>query len=596
MVWNICFGVSAGVLALAVFYALTAARKYKSGQILTPFHTVFAGIFLAVYIGLIPTFAATLEGEPGFLLKVGLFDVLQTIQVFTVNVGGDFILENISSSATAISEIYSAYMTCLFFAAPLLTFGFLVSLFKNTLENLSYRLHFWGDVYVFSELNEKALLLAQSLRANHKGAQIVFTNVDREEGDITSEYVESAKELSALIFTKDIVSVDFSFHSPKGNISFFVISEKEGDNLIQSLKLLSRYNTRENTQLYVFSTGTEGELLLANADKGKIKLRRVNEVRSMVYRYLYDDGSELFDSAYTDADGIRQINAAVVGLGKTGTEILKALAWYCQMDGYRLTAHAFDRDELAQEKFAALCPELMSSQYNGVCVPGETQYTIHIHSGVDIATKTFADRYMDMGHQTFVFVCLGDDEDNINCAANIRMLSERCGSHPVIRTVVQSTEESEALLGICNYRGQAYGISPIGSLENACSEEVLMGSELEKLALERHLKWGEEEEFWQYEYNYRSSMASAVHMKARISCGISGADQEESQITLEQRDALEKLEHRRWNAYMRSEGYVYSGSPDKSSRNDLAKMHHNLVVFDDLTEEDKRKDSKIATF
>ena len=123
-----------------------------------------------------------------------------------------------------------------------------------------------------------------------------------------------------------------------------------------------------------------------------------------------------------------------------------------------------------------------------------------------------------------------------------------------------------------------------------------MGSELEKLALERHLKWGQEEEFWQYEYNYRSSMASAIHMKARIACAVPGADKEESQISETERDIIEKLEHRRWNAYMRSDGYIYSGSPDKSSRNDLAKMHHNLVDFDVLTEEDKRKDSAIATF
>lgn len=596
MIWNVCFAGSVIVLLAAVMYALTAARRYKSGQILTPFHTIFAGMFLAVYISLIPVFAAELEGESGFLLKLGLFDALQTIQVFTVNVGGDFILENINTGATTISEAYSAYMTCLFFAAPLLTFGFLVSLFKNTLENLSYRIHFWGDVYVFSELNEKALLLAQSLRSNHRDAQIVFTNVDKDEGDITSEYIESAKELSALIFQKDIVSVDFSAHSAKGDITFFVISEKEGDNLIQSLKLLSRYNTRENTQLYVFSTGTEGELLLSNADKGKIKLRRVNEVRSKVYRYLYDNGSELFESAYTEAGGEKQINVAIVGLGKTGTEILKALPWYCQMDGYNLTIHAFDREENAEDRFSALCPELMSPKYNGVCIPGETQYTIHIHSGVDVATKTFADRLMAMGQHTFVFVCLGDDEDNINCAANIRMLCERCATHPVIRTVVQSTEESEALIGICNYRGQPYGISPFGNLESSYSEEVLMGSELEKLALERHLKWGQEEEFWQYEYNYRSSMASAIHMKARIACAVPGADKEESQISETERDIIEKLEHRRWNAYMRSDGYIYSGSPDKSSRNDLAKMHHNLVDFDVLTEEDKRKDSAIATF
>ena len=55
------------------------------------------------------------------------------------------------------------------------------------------------------------------------------------------------------------------------------------------------------------------------------------------------------------------------------------------------------------------------------------------------------------------------------------------------------------------------------------------------------------------------------------------------------------LEHRRWNAYMRSEGYIFSGSTDESSRNDLAKMHHDLVDFSSLTEEEKRKDRKVAT-
>ena len=66
------------------------------------------------------------------------------------------------------------------------------------------------------------------------------------------------------------------------------------------------------------------------------------------------------------------------------------------------------------------------------------------------------------------------------------------------------------------------------------------------------------------------------------------------ELTEEERDLLERLEHRRWSAYMRSEGYVYSGSTDASSRDDLAKMHNNLAPFDDLSEEDKRKDSVVA--
>ena len=83
-------------------------------------------------------------------------------------------------------------------------------------------------------------------------------------------------------------------------------------------------------------------------------------------------------------------------------------------------------------------------------------------------------------------------------------------------------------------------------------------------------------------------------MKARIACRIPGAEKKEDQLTKEEQDIIEVLEHRRWNAYMRSEGYVYSGSKDKASRNDLAKMHHDLVDFSSLTEEEKRKDSKIG--
>ena len=118
---------------------------------------------------------------------------------------------------------------------------------------------------------------------------------------------------------------------------------------------------------------------------------------------------------------------------------------------------------------------------------------------------------------------------------------------------------------------------------------------LEADALQRHLKGGNEEEFWQYEYNYNSSVASAIHMKARIACGVPGADKKEEELTGGERAVIESLEHRRWNAYMRSEGYIYSGSPDKSSRNDLAKTHNDLVDYAMLSEEEKRKDSRVGT-
>ena len=89
-------------------------------------------------------------------------------------------------------------------------------------------------------------------------------------------------------------------------------------------------------------------------------------------------------------------------------------------------------------------------------------------------------------------------------------------------------------------------------------------------------------------------MASAVHAVARIKCGIAGADKRENELTDSERVTIETIEHRRWNAYMRAEGYIYSGSPERASRNDLAKMHNNLVEYSSLSDEDKRKDSRVA--
>lgn len=594
MIWRVCFFLSAAVLAAAVIDAAAGAARARS-SLRGPFQSLFAGVFAAVYIGMIPPFAAMFAGESASVLKIALFNVLQTIQVFTINVGADLILDNINSSTTSLSGVYSTYMTVLFFLAPVFTFGFIISLFRSALSALGYLLRWKRETYVFSALNERSLTLAEDLRAHHPRALLVFTGVERDDDSAPGETAEAAKKLKAILFPKDMLSFDFARHSRAAQLTLLAIGEDEAENVMLGLRLLERYRERERTDLFVFSAGAEGELLLSSAERGKIRLRRVDDVRSLVYRYLYTDGAEIFDSAVPAADGTREIHAVLVGLGGHGSEMLRALSWFGQMEGYSIVIDAFDRDALAEERFAAACPELMSPRYNGVIVPGESAYTIRIHSGVEPDTRAFAEAFAALGSATFVFVSLGGDEENISVAAELRMYSERAGYHPVIRAVIRRPEAAEALSAVTNYRGQAYAIAPVGDLRQMYSEQVLLGTELEQLALQRHLKWGEEPEFWQYAYNYRSSMASAVHMRARVHCGVSGAGKPAEQLTESERDALERLEHRRWNAYMRSEGYVYSGSPEKSSRNDLGKMHHDLVVFDALTEEEKRKDSSVGS-
>lgn len=413
--------------------------------------------------------------------------------------------------------------------------------------------------------------------------------------DSAFEQQEQAHNLGAILFQKDILSVDFSVHGPEAALWFFAIAQDEDSNINHGLRLIEQYGSRENTNLYVFSTGAECEALLSSAHNGAMRVRRIDEVRSLINRILYDEGHRLFDPNLPEEDGEKTITAGVVGMGKHGTSMMRALTWFCQMDGYRPEIHGFDMDELAEDKFAARCPELMDPRFNGTTVPGEAHYRIVIHSGVHVEARSSARRIHELKNASYVMVALGDDALNIRTAMNLRMLFEQCGAKPRIQAIVYNSGKCSALQNLKNFKNQLYDIEFIGDLETSYTERVISDSELEEDALRRHMRWGQEVEFWSFEYNYRSSVAAAIHARAKQLQNVPGANKAEDALTQEERQLLEDLEHRRWNAYMRPEGYIYSGNSNKSSRNDLGKMHYDLIPYADLSEEDKRKDSKLAT-
>ncbi len=599
MDWTVYLTAAFLVFAAAAAGAFAVGKKsyFRAASLVTPYNLVFVGLFLASYILLLPVYGLICEGAQLWGLKTALFALQGTFKMFTIDADSEIVIEYISGSVGRIAPLYSAAVTVLFVVDPVFTFGFLVLLFQNTGARIRFFLGRRRPLYLFSRLNEKSLALAGDIRKHHPGSLIVFTDVFPGDGENSQALSDRAGEIGGICFKKDILALNLKLHSTSCPLYLFAVSGDEAENIGQALKLIQAYGNVPHSRLYVLSTGIEGELLLAHTGSIPMKVRRINEVRSLINRTLYEHGPELFRNAVPAerAEDGRNIHAVVLGLGLHGTEMVKALAWYCQMDGYHIRIDAFDRDDLAGERFEALCPELMSEAYNGVIRFGEAEYTIRIHSGMDADTRTFADQIAGMRDATYVFIALGSDAVNVKAAVNLRMLFERAGIRPVIQTVVYDSEEKEALRDLTNYRGQRYDIDWIGDIASSFSEKVILNSELEEEALRLHKKWGKEEEFWQYEYNYRSSTASALHRAARTACGIPGADKPESELTEAERDGIERLEHRRWNAYMRAEGYVYSGSREKSSRNDLAKMHHDLVDYAALTEEEKRKDSRVGT-
>lgn len=598
MKWSIFLIVSVICLLLSVAVAALKTKvDNRKNSVADPLKFLLAGVVLSSVILFIPIYNTAFSTENTGLFETILMSVHNTVRLFVVDGDFEFITANLTGAAPLVAKGYTVVFAILYVAAPALTFGFVLCFFRNMISLGSYIVHYGSDVYIFSDLNEKSVLLAKSLYGDGtKNRFFVFAGVNSED-EQKSGLVDTAKKIGAACFDKDPESINFNFHSKKRELNFFLSENDESLNTSKALRIAEKFKYRENTNLYVFASQLASELILSEIyseddtqkKKAAIKLRRINEIQSLINRNFYEKGyAKIFSSAVQE-DGIRKINAVVIGMGRYGTEMTKSLPWFCQMDGYLAEIHSFDMDPCAEKRFESICPELM--KFSGVTdIDGETKYTLKIHSGINVQTDNLEKIISELPQTTYAFVALGNDEKNIAVSIKLREIFERQGIHPEIQAVVYDSDKKESLENVSNFKGQKYNIDFIGDMKSFCTEKVILGSEVETQALSRHLKWGKEQDFWQFSYNYKSSVASAIHRKMKILCGVPGADKEPSQRDEKELWGLRKLEHCRWNAYMRSEGYVYGGTVEKSGRNDLAKMHNCLVPFAELPLYEQEKD------
>ncbi|MBQ8439539.1 MAG: hypothetical protein IJX19_02645 [Clostridia bacterium] len=646
MHWYIWWGISAIIFLVTLMDAFVISKlRYKRKRILTPNKMLILGTFLSAAVLFCPLYLEIFS-DPLWWVEWGksiLLSLQHAIRLFAFEGGflEFFETETIYNLPKSVQMLYTGTSAFFYAMAPLLTFGLLLSFFKNITAYRNYLFSFWKHTHVFSELNKKSLALAKSIDETHnmvgkaerrryrlfRKALIVFTGVPNKDNEELQGLIEEVKEIGAILFSKDMESVKYrnTKYSVR-KVSFYLISENEQEKLRHAERIMNDYDLAD-VELRVFSDDTRSELLLAAKDVKHMKVIGINDIQSLTYHNLDVHGMRLFQNARADKSSTEKvISAVVVGLGRYGKEIIKALSWFCQMDGYKLKINAFDIHSSAEDRFINLCPELMSEEYNRRDIPGEPRYEINIHSGIDVKSKTFFEQFSKITDTTYVFVCLGNDADNLDASVMIRSFSEKIqysgdGHKPDIETVIYDSSISKSMgvewspsnakhchKGVTNFKNQCYNIHMIGALEDLYSVETIINSEMVRLAEDANKNYAEhaydtelekivdlpepqysekklrierqrEENiraFYKYKYNYRSSIARMIHEKKSVDLHLKSPE----------------LEHKRWNAYMRSEGYCFSGSKDESSRNDLAKLHHNLVPFENLdTKRDVPKDS-----
>ena len=584
MIWTICFWTALGIIA-AVLLTVTA-RSAVSRTKKQPFSVtkyLFFGDFAAVLVMVFPIYYYATVSDRFGLVKGIAFSLIQAVKLMGVNdISG--IIGSIDRRI-GLYPYYSTLMTILLFLAPVFTLSYILSFLKNARTAIKLFLSQSKEIYIFSALNDETLTLAGDIRKNHPKAEIVFADVSDEKN---SKRYSDAAAINTLCIKKEITALRPGVKPKRIRISFFVLSDDIKRNTRIGLELITKYRDRENTRLYIAFDSYESELVLNCEDPGKITVRRIRCSNALVSNILYYNGKQIFAHA-KEENGKKVISAVIVGTGNVGSEMLRNLSWYCQMDGFELNIDAFDSDPAALDRLSARVPELLD-RHNGCHTVGEPYYSIRVHSGVKADTKSFFDA-IEKIKPTYVFVALGSDEDNIKTAVDIRMICERAGIKPYINAVVYGSSHLTHMNRAKNFKGQPYDICFVGDIASRFSEKEILSPEIEELALAQYLKYSSDtDDFWKYEYHYCSSVATAIHQKAIVEQHMPGAGKTPDKRTPAEKKALAMLEHNRWVAYMRSQGYCYSGSVDRASRNDLAKIHNNIVPFDMLNEFEKKID------
>ncbi len=582
------------LLAAFAVWFIFYKRSFSSGSfnkstLITPFRMFLICFFFAVVFVMFPLYYYDeLIDDNGFVRGVHAVTMAlhRGMRVFLLDAEFEHLrttLSKLSPQLGKVADTFNIYVSVLFVIAPVFTASFALSFFKNISGFFKLYFHPRSDIYLMSELNEQSIALAEDIvkgRKNSKNGRLVlFSDVFEKDEEENFELVNRAKKIGALCFRKDITALPLK-HKKNIRRKIYFIGMDEDENVRQALAMIERcsrdkrYNTAD-TEFYVFANTVESEMLLNSADNGLMKLRRVCQNRNLALKML--GNTMLYENA-KDCGDVKKISAAVIGLGRHGRELLKGLCWLGQMPDYEIEVHVFDYEGDGEEEMSNLAPELISR--NGIREEREAYYRIVFHDDTDVNSLKFLEELSKLKDLTSVFVALGEDELNIETAIRVRMQFGRDAMDygrrlPPIHTIVYDSQKSDTFArndGLKDINGVDYGISFEGSLKEQYSLDFVEQSELEARGLRCHLQWANTPDkklsdtlsFGRYEYHRRSSMAEALYEKLLEDLGLDTLDNSVKEV----------YERRRWNAYMRCEGYVC-----RPQKNLIAKTHYELCPF-----------------
>lgn len=454
------------------------------------------------------------------------------------------------------------------------------------------------EYLIFSQVNDRGIRLAESLCKHGTRRQYCPIYLRAEKGNISADNLKRLDVLHARIYPytePDLLRIHFALKKKK--LRFFFLDADTDQNFSQIIALLKsaeqdslfcmplflkNKKLREEEhcgifrqELYLLSETASAPLLidylrdyLCKEKRSQRKnvflhteLRLLDRYRTITYHLLQE--KPLFETADN-----HQIRVLILGFGRVGQAFFRAAQSFCVMAGYQTSFMICDQEMNRQwEAFQLGFPEC------GTEIVLDRQ-NLNVESPSLISMLN--NRVKSKIPFTYILISLGEDECNIRIANRIarqyRQWSWEDGTthQPLIcvnlENEIKSSYVSRFFLHSftpTNNYTPPHALHVFGSDAETFSSGMLMKRGLWTAAREIHIGLKADDFVYWSEYERRSSIACAAHAQYILHtvsemCATSSRSEAHDvtwlPLSAAQKNTLIDAEHRRWVAYVRSEG------------------------------------------
>ena len=521
-----------GCLAVAVQQRMAARRTLKA---LTASNLFLAVLFVSLFWFFICAYAH--EVQPGLGVDVIMGAVMSSIRMFLGELVFIDFAELLAKYGIAAGTVHAEFVTLICFVAPLMTFRAIISFLKLPLFSIRYQCSFLREVYLFSEVNERSVTLAQNIYQTRRRwlgrPMLVFCSASEEDKETYAQEIFSIFGMTL----PDPLDALYLRRLNAQKISVYCIGKNEVSNVNEAIALQTRWPELP-LRLYCFTSSPWAEEILdrqnAHAlekqdDSNGLFIRSINEAHRIVCQQLYDH--PLFSTVEARASERTELNVLVLGCGALGAEFARTSLYCGQMPGRTVRVTAVDQLETQSLRSQVLvnCPELEEHLVK-LGLPA----SIRFQGGVDLSGAQLEEVLMDNQEASYIIICTGDDFLNASVAHRVRRfyLQNAMKQHrahpddhqPCIYVRIASDDMAGPLE---KYRDpntmERYAIRAFGSQGSMLTYEAINDWALERDAMElddQYKQLSDAERRERYERHAenvkRSNLANALHAIYKI--------------------------------------------------------------------------------